>query len=205
MGIEIQINQQQTNVKMLETFFRLGRCSIDDLNYERDKLKKLELEFDFVKQVKDVLPQKQIKAPVVVNTKTTSIKQHLLQDIRKLRTNQAEISNQLGGVPNNKNCQHLTSQSIAYTFEIEKLWTKYRYLEKNGVLPEENNQIEEEKSVELLRLEAERKKFSEERSKLKKKIAEIGNTEKLQEKWVARKYVVDGIIQDLDGKIRSLK
>jgi hypothetical protein len=56
-----------------------------------------------------------------------------------------------------------------------------------------------------LRLEAERKKFSEERSKLKKKIAEVGNTEKMQEKWVARKYVVDGIIQDLDGKIRSLK
>jgi hypothetical protein len=81
MSIEIQINQQQTNVKMLETFFRLGRCSIDDLNYEREKLKKLELEFDFVKQVKDALPQKQIKALVVVNTKTTPIKQQLLQDI----------------------------------------------------------------------------------------------------------------------------
>jgi hypothetical protein len=205
MGIDIKINQQRTNVKMLETFFRLGRCSIDDLNYEREKLKRLELEIDIVKQVKEVLPQKQIKAPIVVNTKTTPIKQEILQEIRKLRTNQAEVCNQLGDIPKNENCQYLTRQAIAYTFEIEKLWTKYRYLEKNGVLPEENNEIEEEKSVELLRLEAERKKFSEERSKLKKKIAEVGNTEKLREKWVARKYVVDGIIQDLDGKIRVLK
>lgn len=205
MGIDVQINQQRTNVKMLETFLKLGRCSIDDLNVEREKLKKLEAEIKVVTEVKAVLPQKDIKAQIVVNTKTTPLKQELLQEIRKLRAYQAEVSNKMADVPKNESCKHLTSQAIAYTFQIEKLWTKYRYLEKNGVLPEEKNEVIEEKSVELLRLEAERKRFSEERSKLKRKIAEVGNSEKLREKWVARKYVVDGIIQDLDGKIRVLK
>ena len=209
MSIEILINQQQTTIKMLETFAKLGRCSVDELDQAREKLRKLVSEREGFGAVAELKPLKVLKQEpskvVIVDLALTPLKQELLSKARALRKQQAELSNELHLVPNHEHCSELTGEIIDMGFQIEGIWTKYRYLERNGVLPEEHEEVKEEKSVELLRLESERKKFCEERSKLKKKLEVPGTKSNHKEKWVARKWVVDGIIQDLDAKIKVLK
>lgn len=209
MSLDILISQQQSSIKMIEMFVRLGRANKEELDVANDKLKKLLSEKEVVAETTELKVSKEVPKYVekkeVVNLSVTPMKQQLLREIKVLRMQQAELSNKLHLVPEGENAAHLTTEIIAFAYKIEGLWTKYRYLERNGVLPDEIEEGTEEKSVELLRLESERKKYCEERSKLKKKLDSAGNKPAQVEKWAARKWIVDGIIQDLDAKIKVLK
>lgn len=60
----------------------------------------------------------------------------LSKEADRLNRQMAEMSNQLHKVPPSQNCPELTAPILALKAQIEAVWDKKRYLERNGGLPE---------------------------------------------------------------------
>jgi len=209
-GIETRIKKQEATVKKLKMMVAFKQASKSELDAAQAELVQLKAG----RPAKPLTPKSAIAVvpatlavqPSTVPTHESNIASSLLQQIRALQDESADLSNELHLVPEEENCRHLTDQLIVLRSRIEKLWTKYRHLEKYGSLPEEEREeLGEEKSVELLRLQDEEKKYMQERSKLKSKLKQPGNKESKKEDWRARLAVVHGIIDDLRIKMNALR
>lgn len=213
--------QQQASVDMLRALVSTGRAEASELeNAERrlHELKGLAPDLEVVqheetpKTSKIVWPQAETKyvgvkvEADVPNQTTMLLRAELMSQINKLSRKRAEACNAMHDVPKDQDCPELMAMALAAHNELEDTWTKYRYLERNGKLPEEETQKAKEVSLELLQKMDERKKLGEKRTKLNKKITDPYNHKnKKLEEWKEEYSFTLLRIKDLDDEIYLLK
>jgi hypothetical protein len=218
--------QQQASVDMLRAMVRTGRADATELENAERRLKELEglaPEPETVQQVevpkapKIVWPQAETKYVGVQvdavldfartdSANTMLLRAELMSQIDKLSRKRAEACNAMHAVPKDQDCPELMAMALAAHDELEDTWTKYRYLERKGKLPEEETQKAREVSLELLKAMDERKRYAEKRSKLKKKLADPYNHKnKKRDTWQDELDLASLEIQRLDDEIYLLK
>jgi hypothetical protein len=222
--------QQQASVDMLRALVRTGRAEASELeNAERrlQELQGLDPGFgsaqpaereQFKATLRESAEPSRVFAKVSEHTdykpvpaaaengNTMLLRAELMSQIDKLNRKRAEACNAMHAVPKDQECPELMAMALAAHNELEDTWTKYRYLERNGKLPEEETQKAKEVSLELLQKMDERKKLGEKRTKLNKKITDPYNHKnKKLEEWKDEYEFTLLRIKDLDDEIYLLK
>jgi len=222
--------QQQASVDMLRALVRTGRAEASELENAERRLKELEGLAPTAPQpecrttpVGELVEMKVVRtAPIIVaakakpelpdrsapndNADTMLLSAELMSQIDKLTRRRAEACNAMHDVPKDQDCPELMAAAMAIHNELEDVWTKYRYLERNGKLPEQETEKAKEVSLELLKAIDERKRYAEKRSKLKKKLADPYNHKnKKRDTWTEELEYADLEIRRLDDEIYLLK
>jgi hypothetical protein len=214
MNLRIEILQQRTSVQMLQMLVKSRRASAEELAIAERRLAELE-ELQAPAETTTVIPATLLKQPTteVINespplaeNEVRSVRKTLLEHIDAKKRRLADVCNNMHLVPKATPCPELMVEAIELKAEEEELWTKFRYLERNGRLPDEPTEVQEKTNVDLLIATDERKKLAEKRSKLKKKINDLRNKKhRFLDKWKTEFDYVDMTITDLDSRIYILK
>lgn len=185
------ILQAEGNVAMLKMMVSIGRAKKAELEAAEAVLKELKGE---IQPVASPIAQP-ITAPTpTIPTNYTPLpvptahpvspdfietifqrKADLMTDIKKLTSEQNELSNRLKEVPENVECPTMTREIVKLRKRIELLWTDYRFIDRNGQLPEhkkieENANDDPDKDIQLLRISQDLKRLRDQRLKLQKKL-----------------------------------
>lgn len=177
-----EIKQQEAAVEMLRIFVRNKRAKPEELEKAEATLKKLKgkanAEEVAARPVMIATPEPP-KSIMVVDPVGTDIvetvfrrKGELMSEIKRLTAEQNELSNRLHEVDQSVQCGTLTANIVSLRRQIEKLWTEYRFIERNGqlpLMPQEPKQ-DPEKEVKLLRISMDLRSLRDKRLKLEKKI-----------------------------------
>ncbi|WP_273210477.1 hypothetical protein [Runella zeae] len=177
-----EIKQQEAAVEMLRIFVRNKRAKPEELEKAEATLKKLKgkanAEEVAARPVVIATPEPP-KSIMVVDPVGTDIvetvfrrKGELMSEIKRLTAEQNELSNRLHEVDQSVQCGTLTANIVSLRRQIEKLWTEYRFIERNGqlpLMPQEPKQ-DPEKEVKLLRISMDLRSLRDKRLKLEKKI-----------------------------------
>ncbi|MVM36498.1 hypothetical protein GO730_00560 [Spirosoma sp. HMF3257] len=169
---------------MLETLVKAKRCTTDELEMARRRLADLKEQTTFVPIVPraDRVIQPLAVEPVatgrqIVGDEYASIQADLAAQANTLNRKMAELSNQLHKIPSSVSCPELTRQILELKAQIELIWDKKYYLERNHCLPEEPT--DQEQSTDNLatlsdagqyQLAYEKRRLIDLRSKLKRKL-----------------------------------
>lgn len=200
-----KVRQLEAAVRLKQIRYNCGKCSLEELNAAKKNLKNARDGKPAV-SLNRAIPKKEKSPSKELLTEDfkakLSDKQASLLEIRELRVERDELSNQLHLIPPNQNCQELTTKLVILTKKIESKWTAY----KGNIL--QTNKVEESTLIEsedLLRLKDQRNRFGSERRKLNFKLRQKGNKPHLKEKWKIRLSELNEILIDLDERIRILK
>lgn len=182
MNLQTQIQQQQSTVQMLEKLFKAKRCSEADLDQARRRLTDLQQQQGF----KPIIPRPAKAEPVAIyqepvatlptgrridGDEYVSLQADLAAQADQLNRKMADLSNKLHQIPPTVDCPDLTRQILAIKADIETIWDKKRYLERNHSLPEEEKPdlpiLDDKGKFELA---YEKRKLIDQRSKLRGKL-----------------------------------
>lgn len=101
-------------------------------------------------------------------------KGELMTEIKSLTAERNELSNRLHEIPSEVACPELTKKIVSLQRRIESLWTEYRFIERNGRLPDtkpkEEKAYDPEREIKLLRISTDLKRLRDIRLKLEKKL-----------------------------------
>jgi hypothetical protein len=101
-------------------------------------------------------------------------KGELMGEIKRLSSEQNELSNTLHTVPDEQDCPGLTKRIIEMRRKIEGLWTEYRFIDRNGIVPkreaEKDASDDPEREIKLLRIATSLRSLRDKRLKLEKKL-----------------------------------
>lgn len=176
-----EIRQLEASVEMLRLLVPAKRAKPEELTKAEAQLKKLKGEETAVKVTERPAPI----APAVVAVQTAAVspslvemifqkKGELMGEIKRLTAEQNEMSNRLHEIDPAVHCGVLTGNIVSLRRRVEKLWTEYRFIERNGQLPSQSAEKQEkqdpEKEVKLLRISQELKSLRDKRLKLEKKL-----------------------------------
>jgi hypothetical protein len=176
--------QQQAAVELIKLLMNSRRATEQDLWEAQRRLDELmDLQPSEAIASAPEVPQ-QPSEPVSVDP---LVSRALMDKIDEAQKRLGQVCNSMHEVPKDEPCPHLMAQAASVKEEVEDLWTQYRYLQRNGRLPDsvqDEEKLSTKRSYELLEAIAEKKKVSEKRSKLKKKIADPRNLRsKLLDTW----------------------
>jgi hypothetical protein len=144
MNLQTHIRQQQSTVQMLEKLLRAKRCSQDEVDQAKRRLVDLQEQESFKPLIPPV-PQRERVGPPLAPVPTgrvldgdeyLSIQADLSKQADQLNRKMAELSNTLHTVPTNVSCPELVKPILELKAQIEAIWDKKRYLERNRFLPE---------------------------------------------------------------------
>jgi len=134
------------------------------------------------------------------------LRRELMNEIDSLMRQRADASNAMHSIPYDQPCPELMAKALSLHEQVEAAWTKYRYLERNGKLPEIETPQARQHSLELLQKMDERKRMAEKRSKLKKKLEDPTNTRhKKRDEWKEELDYLLLELKHLDDEIYLLK
>ena len=154
-------------------------------------------------------PVAAVIAPPAHSPENNLLSAELMRQIDDTHRRLAKVCNSMHDVPKNVACPELMAEAIAIKNEEEDLWTQYRYLERNGRLPEETKEEEKlskERSYELLDAIARKKAITEKKSKLKKKLSDPKNAKnKNRTHWEDELTITNLEWERLDELIKILK
>lgn len=178
MNLEGRIMQAQMVLSLKKQLFKAKRCTSEELERAEDALTALEQESEgFEEQV--IQP---INETSLSNAKNYDEYQaELSREATKLSAEQAHISNQIVAAYQAKavSAGGLMKQAIVLRNQIENIWDKKKYLQRNGSLPPETSlateseQVESEESrLKRMALQQQRKLIKDQIGKLDKKIAD---------------------------------
>lgn len=182
MNLQTQIRQQQSTVQMLEKLLKARRCSQDEYDKAKRRLEDLQQQENFkpLVVVTERMPEPEPIAPIgrlIEGDEFISLQTDLSKDADRLNRKMADLSNKLHQVPIGVSCPELTKPILELKAQIELIWDKKRYLERNHALPEERAVVipTEDKPLTLeegvrLKLAYEKRRLIDLRSKLKKKL-----------------------------------
>ena len=219
MKLEVQIMQQEASVNLLRSLLVCKRTSKEELEKAELRLAELlELRPKAPEPVKafSILPKLEkpkIQQPSASPTPTLpptdnqiSLRKEIWQQIDKKKRELAEVCNSMHEVPKDAACPELMADALNLKAEEEQLWTKFRYLERNGKLPDEPEPEQKQNSLELLQAINERKKLAEKRSKLKKKLeSPLNKKHRLLDRWKTELDYANLELQRLDDNIYLMK
>jgi hypothetical protein len=178
MNANIEILQQRAKVDLLKQLKACGRATADQvLNAERRLVELLDITVEMPVIVKPiVLVAKDIDVPTSIqNINVTSIRSDIMSEIDKLSRRRAELCNSMHDVPQHTPCPEIMMEIIEIAAKVENAWTRYRYLERNGKLLDETEQVTKAKSIDLMVAVDQRQKLAQKISKLKVKIESVLN------------------------------
>lgn len=196
--------QQEAAVQLLESLVKTRRASKESLQEARRRL--LEL--------KEIAPSTSESGQLPAEAKTEKpvdplLSRDLMRQIDDCQRRLARVCNLMHDIPKDVPCPEIMAEAMQIKDEEEDLWSKYRYLERNGRLPEETQKEEklsQERSYELLAAVDAKKKLSEKRSKLRKKIADPKNLRnKLLDQWKDDLAQVEMDYHHYDELVKILK
>lgn len=213
----VEIRQAEASVKMLEMLVPLRRAPEHELTEARERLAALrgavvapaeqEDRNEYFERV--ALERREAEhreQPVVPTSDLVARKAQVLADADALKRQEAELSNRLHQVPEGETCAELCAEIIALRQRIEGKWTEYRFMERNGrVLDAEPEPVVVQRSGDLLQAERDRQRLADERSKLRKKLADPRKSVAKEVQWTQRLAVVELEIEAKDLTIRVLR
>ena len=178
MNLEGRIMQAQMVLSLKKQLFKAKRCTSEELERAEDALTALEQESEgFEEQVVQTISETTLS-----NAKNYDEYQaELSREATKLSAEQAHISNQIVAAYQAKamSAGGLMKQAIVLRNQIENIWDKKKYLQRNGSLPPETSlgavpeQVESEESrLKRMALQQQRKLIKDQIGKLEKKIAD---------------------------------
>lgn len=201
----IEIMQQEAAVELIRSLIKSRRATITDLEAAERRL--AELKELHASPITIVTPS---PSPAPVKEKADPLlSRDLMAKIDDTQKRLAEVCNSMHSIPKDEACPELMARAAGIKQELEDLWTKYRYLQRNGRLPEdekEEEKLSSKRSYELLDAVQKKKSISEKRSKLKAKIANPKNirSKKLEE-WKDELAQADLDYKYFDDLIKILK
>ncbi len=175
---------------MLEKLVKAKRCSQVEVDQAKSRLADLQQQESFKPAYPGLQPATQwpLVAPapepvptgrVLEGDEYISIQADLSRQADLLNRKMADLSNKLHQVPTGANCPELTRPILQLKAEIETVWDKKRYIERNRVLPEEPtpgaDQAERPSTLEdagRFELAYQKRRLIDLRSKLKRKLAD---------------------------------
>ena len=164
---------------MLERMVKARRASEQELAQARERLAGLTAPVAPVvaRYRADDEPTPEIDVPestgrAVGQDEYLELQAELSKDGDRLNRQMAELSNQLHKVPPGHSCAELTRPILNLKDQIETIWDKKRYLERNRALPADVSEEPEteENSPKKFALAYEKRRLVDLRSKLKKKL-----------------------------------
>ena len=177
--LQQQVQQAQATVTMLERMVKARRATDQELTAARERLVALTAPVVSVvtRYRADDEPTPVVDRPeptgrAVEADEYLELQSELSKDGDRLNRQMAELSNQLHKVPPGQSCAELTRPILALKDQIESIWDKKRYLERNrAVMPDTPDEPEtEENSSQKFALSYEKRRLVDLRSKLKKKL-----------------------------------
>jgi hypothetical protein len=196
MDIPTLIRQQQSTVKMLEKLVGAKRASAEELAKARRRLADLEDQLTF-KPLPQLAQVVATPAPVdptglaLGDDEYTRLQGELSRDLDKLTKKQAQMSNELQLVPRHLPCADKVRAILALKAEIEALWDKKRYLERNHRLPPDVTPETKPDALPTLpgndearyELAYQKRRLQDQRSKLKRKLDDPKARPSKRQEW----------------------
>lgn len=183
MNLQTQIRQQQSTVQMLEKLLKAKRCSQTELDQAQRRLIDLQEQENFkplAVQTTERLtaPEHQPTGRIIDGDEYISIQADLSKEADRLNRKMADLSNKLHLLPVGVSCPELTQQILTLKANIETIWDKKRYLERNRVLPDESTNDDQPDpglpapliDAGRFQLAYEKRRLIDLRSKLKRKL-----------------------------------
>ncbi|NEU67084.1 hypothetical protein [Spirosoma agri] len=221
MNLQTQISQQQSTVRSLEKLLGAKRCTQEELDQARRRLADLQEQVNFTPiikpQVRPGLAQPVVRPvgePVPTGRRIEGDEYNSLQaDLSKeadfLNKKMAGLSNGLHLVPPSAPCPELVKPILELKAQIEAIWDKKRYLERNRCLPEEPTPGDDQApaltpiltDATQFELVCEKRKLIDRRSKLRKKLENPKASEKKRFEWDMELVKTNLAIQDIDVKL----
>lgn len=202
---------------MLEQMVRIRRASDHELQQARDRLASLTIPSprETVLIPKPSVNREVEFAPVeqeptgrhVDQDEYLSLQSELSKDADRLNRQMAELSNQLHKVPSNAACAQLTRPILDLKAQIETIWDKKRYLERNRCLPDEptDQEVEtEENSPAKFELAYKKRRLIDLRSKLKDKLKNPAAKPAKVQEWREELVQTNLEIAEIDFKLGTL-
>jgi hypothetical protein len=203
----VQILQQEATLNMLLQLHKCGRATQEQIDIASRRLEELKgLEPPKTKAPPPIQVPVFKKPEPVQGPSTMNVKKDLMTEIDTLSRKRAELCNSMHDVPFHVSCPEIMNEVVIVAEQIENAWTKYRFIERNGTLPPEPTETQNQKSIKLLLKQDKREKLCQKISKLKKKINDALNTKhSKQDVW--QKEFEYGVLElkELDDELYILK
>ena len=215
MNLQIQIRQQQSTVQMLEKLLKAKRCSQAEVDQAKRRLADLQEQVDFKPIVvkSTVVPKVDEPEPIptgrlIEGDEYNSLQADLSKQADRLNRKMADLSNKLYLVPPGANCPDLVKPILELKAQIESIWDKKRYLERNRFLPEEPADDQEPINLPPTLADAGRyelaykkRRLTDLRSKLKRKLADPKAKPGKRYEWEMELAKADLEIQEIEVKL----
>lgn len=213
MNLQALISQQQASVNMLEKLVRARRASEMELDKARARLVDLQAQEGFVPLQEHAhrIDPPQASAPVPVQSTVTAdeyagLQADMSKEADRLNRQMADLSNQLHQIPEGVACPQLTSQILAIKSQIETIWDRKRYLERNRSLPPDqqpNSSLPELPGDDAGKFELAyaKRRLIDLRSKLKKKLTDPKAKPSKRAEWEQELAECELKIQELEFKL----
>lgn len=230
MNLQIQIRQQQSTVQMLEKLLTAKRCSQAEVDQAKRRLADLQEQVDFKPIVvkPTVVPKVDEPEPIPTGESTRgriiegdeyiSLQADLSKQADRLNRKMADLSNKLHLVPPGANCPELVKPILELKAQIEVIWDKKRYLERNRVLPEtapadrsdREEPADDQEPLNLpptledagrYELAYKKRRLIDQRSKLKRKLADPKAKPGKRYEWEMELAKADLEIQEIEVKL----
>lgn len=215
MNLQTHIRQQQSTVQFLEKMVKARRASVDELEQARRRLADLRGQEEYapapahVPPVALPVPVDVPSGPVLAGDKYAWMQADLSKEADGLNRQMAELSNRLHLVPTTANCPELVKPILALKAQIEAVWDKKRYLERNRALPAEI--VPEEEPDYLPELVADdagkfqlaciKRRLIDQRSKLKRKMGDPKAKPSKRQEWETELAQCERKIQEIEFKL----
>ena len=147
--------------------------------------------------------------PVVIRPVATvdalAMQAELSKEADRLNRQMAEMSNQLHKVPPAMTCPELTRPILELKAQIEAIWDKKRYLERNGGLPEPAADVPTaDVSPQRYELAYKKSRLIDRKSKLSRKLEDPKAKDAKRQEWQTELMKAEMEIQDLELQLATL-
>lgn len=197
---------------MLEKLLRAKRCSQDEVDQAKHRLADLQQQVDFKPLAVARPPVTAVIEPTptdraVEGDEYISLQAQLSTQADRLNRQMANLSNNLHQVPPGANCPELTRPILQLKAEIETVWDKKRYLERNRALPAEPTETDRSADPAILEnagrfeLAYQKRRLIDLRSKLKRKLADPKSKVGKRLEWEIELAKADLEIQEIEVKL----
>ncbi|CCH00300.1 hypothetical protein FAES_2291 [Fibrella aestuarina BUZ 2] len=216
MNLQDLIRQQKATVQMLESLVGARRASQMELDGAKARLADLEAQRDFkplpsasprVDQPQAYAPE--LEGPTLSGDEYARLQAEMSADADRLNRKMAGLSNQLYQVPDGVACPELTGPILDLKAQIEAIWDRKRYLERNRRLPEEKAEASHDAGLpqlpgddpERYQLAYQKRRLIDQKSKLKKKLANPKAKLGKRAEWERELAECELKIQEMDFKL----
>lgn len=210
MNLQTQISQQQATVRSLEKLLGAKRCTQAELDQAKRRLADLQAQVNFkpvatpAVQVEPVATGRRIEGDEYI-----SIQADLSKQADQLNRKMAELSNKLHLVPPTALCPELVKPILSLKADIELIWDKKRYLERNRIMLDEATAGDDQDVLppptltdeNQFQLAYEKRRLIDKRSKLKKKLENPKASEKKRYEWELELVHVNRGILEIEVKL----